>query len=106
MFINRKAASWVKRVAPLHHLMKDLELSAITTPLVPINTTLNGLTINKIVETGNKCNGSRDSFPVAVKLTSEMCEKLQDRCAVLRFKNDQDSPEPMVEQTRTPHNQN
>ena len=35
----------------------------ITTPSVPINTTLSVLTINKIVETGNKCNESRDSFP-------------------------------------------
>ena len=43
----------------------DERRRVITTPPVPVNTTLSGLTINKIVETGKKCNESRDSFPAA-----------------------------------------
>ena len=43
----------------------DERRRVITTPPVPINTTLSGLTIKKIVETGKKCNESRDSFPAA-----------------------------------------
>ena len=34
-----------------------------------------------------------------------MCEKLQDKCAVLHFGRDQDSPELMVVQTRKLHSQ-
>ena len=65
--------------------LHDERRRVIATPPVPANTTLSGLTTNKIVETGKKCNESRDSFPAAGNISTfrpyyEKARELHKRC--------------------------